>query len=128
MRSCSTEPARSSMRSKWQVFTLAVLAITLTPAVGLAQEGGTGKLLSPQFDLGIWTIVIFVALLLVLWKTAWKPMLEGLHKREATIRGSVEEAQRTREEMERLRTQFKAEMDAAYAKIPQLMDEGGRDA
>src|SRR5437588_5480970 len=100
MRSCSTEPARSSMRSKWQVFTLAVLAITLTPAAGLAQEGGTGKLLSPQFDLGIWTIVIFVALLLVLWKTAWKPMLEGLHKRESSIRGSIEEAQRTREEME----------------------------
>ena len=116
------------MRSTWQVFIQAGLVITLAPAVALAQEGGTGKLLSPQFDLGIWTIVIFVGLLLVLWKAAWKPMLEGLHKREATIRGSVEEAHRTREEMERLRVQFKAEMDQAYAKIPQLMDEARRDA
>src|SRR5437868_1582274 len=109
------------MRRAWQALIPATLAVVLMPAAALAQEHGGGDLLAPQFDLGIWTIVIFLLLLVVLWKAAWKPMLEGLHKREASIRGSVEEARRTREEMEQLRTQFRVEMDQAYAKIPQLM-------
>ena len=96
------------------------------PGIALAQGGN--DILAPRFDLGIWTIVVFVLLLLVLRKAAWQPMIEGLHKREESIRGSVEEARRTRDEMEQLRAHFKSELDAAYAKIPQLMDDARRDA
>ncbi len=86
------------------------------------------NILALKWDLGLWALVVFLLLLFVLGRFAWKPMLEGLQKREETIRGSVEEAKRTREEMEQMREQFKAEMDAAYAKIPQLMDAARRDA
>src|SRR5260370_644963 len=57
-------------------------------------EGGHGAAnpLNPQFDLGIWTIVIFVVLLLVLRKIAWGPMLEGLQRREQNIRQELEDA------------------------------------
>jgi F-type H+-transporting ATPase subunit b len=72
--------------------------------------------------------VVFLLLFFVLGKFAWKPMLEGLQKREETIRSSVEEAKRTRDEMEQLRTKFNVEMDQAYAKIPLLMDEARREA
>jgi F-type H+-transporting ATPase subunit b len=108
-----------------QLLMLAALVMMALPSVALAEEEG-GSLL--RFDLGLWTIIIFVLLLLVLWPLAWKPMIEGLHKREEAIRSSVEESRRTREEMEQLRAQFKAEMDQAYAKIPQLMDAARRDA
>jgi F-type H+-transporting ATPase subunit b len=91
----------------------------------LLAEGG---ILDPRFDLGIWTVVIFVLLLLLLQKTAWGPMLEGLRKREGLIRDSIEEAKRTRAEMERLRTQFQQELAEAHAKIPALMDEARADA
>jgi F-type H+-transporting ATPase subunit b len=106
---------------------LAALALMILPAIALA-EGEGGSLVEPRFDLGIWTIIIFVLLMLLLWPLAWKPMLAGLRHREAAIRDSVEESKRTRAEMEQLRAQFKAEMDAAYAKIPQLMDAARRDA
>jgi F-type H+-transporting ATPase subunit b len=115
------------MLRTWQAIGAAVLGVIMTPAAALAQEHG-GDLLSPQFDLGIWTIIIFVVLLLVLWKTAWTPMLEGLRKREESIRSAVEESRRTRDEMEQLRAGFKTEMDAAYAQIPKLMDDARRDA
>jgi F-type H+-transporting ATPase subunit b len=118
------------MPRAWSTLALVTFSV-LVSAPGLAaaaDKGGGGNILSPQYDLGIWTIVVFVLLLLVLRKTAWGPMLEGLRKREETIRGSVEEARKTREEMERLRAQFKAEMDQAYAKIPAMMDEARRDA
>ena len=112
----------------WQTVALAAIVLPLLPAAAFAADEGGGDILAPRFDLGIWTIVVFVGLLLILSRTAWKPMLEGLRKREETIRGSIEEAKKTREEMEQLRTQFKAEMDQAYAKIPVLMDEARREA
>src|SRR5437773_1376298 len=36
-------------------------------------------------DLTIWTIVVFLLLVLILGKYAWGPMLEGLQKREDAI-------------------------------------------
>ena len=113
------------MLRTWRLFLLTALGALLTPAMAFAQEG---DLMAPRFDLGIWSIVVFVVLMLVLWKAAWKPMLEGLNEREQTIIGSLEEAKRTREEMEQLRARFKAEMDAEYAKIPKLMDDARKDA
>src|SRR5262245_58372100 len=41
------------------------------------------------WDLGLWALVIFVLLLIILRKAAWGPMLEGLQKREETILSSV---------------------------------------
>jgi F-type H+-transporting ATPase subunit b len=113
------------MLRAWQLVGLAAVVLALVPGAALAQGD---DILAPRFDLGIWTIIVFVVLLLVLRKAAWQPMIEGLNKREETIRGSVEEAKRTRDEMEALRVHLKAELDAAYGKIPQLMDEARRDA
>ena len=79
-------------------------------------------------DLGLWSLVVFVLLLLILRKFAWGPIVEGLQTRERTILGSVEEARRTREDMERMRAEFRAELAAAHAQIPALMDEARRDA
>ena len=46
-----------------------------------------------RLDLGIWTMVVFLLLLFVLGKFAWKPMLEGLEQREEAIHAALEEAQ-----------------------------------
>src|SRR5580700_8540798 len=119
---------RLSMLRTWQTVALAAIALTVLPSAALADGDGGGDILAPRFDLGIWTIVVFVGLLVILSRTAWKPMLEGLKKREETIRSSIEEAKKTRDEMEQLRTKFKIEMDQAYAKIPLLMDEARREA
>jgi F-type H+-transporting ATPase subunit b len=112
------------MLRAWQAVALATLALALLPATALAAD----DILAPRFDLGIWTLVIFVLLLLLLRKMAWGPMLEGLQKREQSIRSSVEEAKKTREEMEHLRAQFKAELETAHAQIPKLMDEARANA
>jgi F-type H+-transporting ATPase subunit b len=79
-------------------------------------------------DLGIWTIIVFVLLLLVLRRFAWGPMLDALHQREQYIRTAREEAERSREEAQRLRAQFQAEMDRAAEKVRDLMDQARRDA
>jgi F-type H+-transporting ATPase subunit b len=79
-------------------------------------------------DLGIWAIVIFVLLVFILRKAAWGPMLEGLQKREQSIKSAVEEAKIDREETRRVTAQFQAEMAAKMAAIPKIMEEARRDA
>jgi F-type H+-transporting ATPase subunit b len=66
--------------------------------------------------------------LIVLRRFAWGPILEGLRKREEHIRLAVEEAKLARQETERVRVDFKAQMDKAYAEIPKIMDAARRDA
>jgi F-type H+-transporting ATPase subunit b len=97
--------------------------VLASPALAAEHAEGPTNPLRLEADLGIWAIVVFVVLLLILWRFAWGPLIEGLQKREEMIRGSVDEAKKTREDMERLRLQFKKEMDAAQAQIPALMDQ-----
>jgi F-type H+-transporting ATPase subunit b len=76
----------------------------------------------------IWTLLVFLLLLYVLGRFAWKPMLDALRKREETIRGAVEEAKVARAETERVRADFQAQMAKAYEEIPKLMEKARRDA
>lgn len=61
------------------------------------------KLIS-EFSVGlfIWQSIIFLALLLLLRKYAWKPILKAVNEREANIASSIEQAEKTKEEMRSL--------------------------
>lgn len=55
--------------------------------------GKKDSLLSVEPGLMIWTILIFIILVLILKKYAWKPLLKSLHDREQGIKDSVEKAE-----------------------------------
>ncbi len=57
-----------------------------------------------QVDPGlfIWTILTFLVLLTLLAKFAWRPLLQALAAREETIRKSLADADKARQELERL--------------------------
>jgi F-type H+-transporting ATPase subunit b len=102
--------------------------------VGSAQaapEGGghaAPNAMEFRYDTALWSFVVFVLLLLILGKYAWPPILEGLKKREETIRSSIEEAKKTRTEMEQLRDRFHKEMAEAQQQIPRLMEDARKKA
>jgi len=84
--------------------------------------------LAPDYvTMGV-TLVVFVALLAILYKFAWGPILAGLKKREESIFGARDEAIRVKAEAEQLRTQLQAEYAAANDKIRTMLDEARRDA
>lgn len=58
------------------------------------------KLLS-EFSLGLffWQLLLFIALLLLLKKFAWKPILDAVNERETSIKDSLSAAQKARDEM-----------------------------
>ncbi len=57
-----------------------------------------------QLDPGlfIWTIVTFLALLTLLTKFAWRPLLQALEERQEGIRKSLDDVAQARQELQRL--------------------------
>lgn len=104
------------------------------PKEGNLEKAGGSKVDVPEgifkgsTDLGIWTLVVFGLLVFILGRFAWKPMLEGLRRREENIKAAVEEAQRARDEAQQLRGQLQQEMARSEAKVQQMIEEGRRNA
>lgn len=107
------------------VFLFAVLAMLAGAAPAFAADG---SLLDIRYDTAIFSIIVFVGLLVILRLYAWGPILQGLQKREETIRSSLEEAKKTRSDMEAMRAQFQKELADAHQEIPKLIDEARKDA
>lgn len=57
------------------------------------------SLVEPSFGLIFWMTLTFLTVLFLLAKFAWKPILNGLKEREASIADALNEAKKAREEM-----------------------------
>ena len=85
-------------------------------------------LLKVDPGLFLWTVITFVVLLLILWKAAWKPIVEALDARAEKVRSDIENAEKMRIEAEKQLTEHKALMDKAHAQVAQVIAEGKADA
>jgi F-type H+-transporting ATPase subunit b len=84
------------------------------------QEG----LLKVSPGLLLWTIITFVVLLLILWKAAWKPVVEALDARAEKVRSDIESADRSRLEAEKLLNQHKEMMAEARNEAATIIANG----
>ena len=79
-------------------------------------------------DLAVYTLVVFLLLLAVLYKFAWKPICAALDKREEGIANKIDEANRRFEEAaEKLKVQEK-ELAEAADKARAIVAEAQKDA
>jgi F-type H+-transporting ATPase subunit b len=62
-------------------------------------------LIIPSAGLIFWQLLGFLALLFILIKFAWKPMLASLAEREASIDGALKSAEQARNEMANLKAE-----------------------
>ncbi len=76
----------------------------------------------------IWTMITFVALLIVLRAVAWKPLLGMLEEREKSIRDSLEQAKQARSEAETLMAQHKEMIGKARQEMASIIEKAQRDA
>lgn len=79
-------------------------------------------------DLAIWTGVIFLVVLLILWKSAWGPITLGLQKREEEIAAQIAEALRGNQESQRLLAEYEKKLAAAQDEVRAIIDRARRDA
>ena len=95
----------------------------------LSEEGHEKpSLLSVNPGLIIWTIIIFVLLLLLLSKIAWKPLIKSLNDREASIKDTIENAEKQNKEAQELLEQNKKALSEANATVQKLINEGRDNA
>ncbi len=76
-----------------------------------------------QIDPGVilWTLLIFVCLLFLLKRLAWKPLLHAVDEREKRIRESLETADRVRAESEKSLAEQKALLDVQRQEMAEAM-------
>ncbi len=81
-------------------------------------------MLSINPGLMIWTFIIFLLLLVILAKVAWKPLLASLKTRENAIADSLSRAEQARSDAERLIAENKQERVKAEEEVQKALREG----
>ena len=76
-----------------------------------------------SFGLFIWQIVIFVGLILLLKKFAWKPILDAVNDREEGIKNALLSADNARKEMQNLQSDNQRILQEARMERDTLLKE-----
>lgn len=98
------------------------LALASPAALRAAEEGEPG-LFSINLGLSIWTIVVFLLLLVLLKKFAWGPILTSVEEREHGIQSSLDEAARLRAEASELLEEHRRQMADSRRQANQIIAE-----
>jgi F-type H+-transporting ATPase subunit b len=85
-------------------------------------------LVQPDPGLFIWTILTFLVLVALLARFAWRPLLQALERRQATIAQSLDDAQRARQELERLQREAAQMLASARAEAESIVARSRSDA
>jgi F-type H+-transporting ATPase subunit b len=102
------------------------LALAL-PARVFAQggaEGGGGGLFDINTGVSAWTLLVFVALILILGKVAWGPILAAVEAREKSIQANLDQAAQRNAEAAKLLEEHRAQIADARRQASELIAEG----
>ena len=112
-----------------------VLFLTLAAVPVLAAEHSPGAAaadavnpLDFKVNTAIWTAVVFVLLLVVLQKFAWRPIADGLDNREKRIADDIAAAERSNQEAKQLLVQYQERLAGAEGEIREMIERGRREA
>lgn len=85
-------------------------------------------LLDPELGTAFFTVIIFVALVIVLRATAWSPISKGLKDRENSIRDSIEAAAKAKADAERQTRELESKIAQAQAEGAKQLAQARADA
>jgi F-type H+-transporting ATPase subunit b len=114
---------------KQRFLTAAVLATTVLSLTASAQEHEVS--LSPfagNVGNAVWTLVIFVLVVILLGKFAWGPVLGLLKQREEFIHKSLSDAKHDRDEAEARLKEYAVKLQSAQREAIGIIEDARRDA
>jgi F-type H+-transporting ATPase subunit b len=79
-------------------------------------------------DLALWTFVMFLVLLLVLSKFAWKPIAKALEEREHAIESNIAKAEGAAAEARAMLADYEKKLAGASDEVRAMLEEARRDA
>ena len=104
------------------------MALLLAGQVAWAAEGSESNLFAGDIGNVVWTLVIFLLVIVVLGKFAWGPLLGGLQQREEFIRRSLQEAKQDRESAEARLKDYEVQLAGAKTEAAEIVESSRRAA
>jgi F-type H+-transporting ATPase subunit b len=101
-----------------------VLSLAAPSLAFAAQAGGKPNLLSPNYGVMFWTLLIFIVLLFVLSKYAFKPLIAAVEAREEALEAAIAAARNDREAAAKLLAEQQQLLDAARAEAQKFIADG----
>jgi F-type H+-transporting ATPase subunit b len=104
-----------------------VLLVLTSPAAAAAQETGLNPF-AGNVGNAVWTLVIFLLVVVVLGKFAWGPVLSLLQERERFIHKALSDAKHDRHEAETRLKEYSEKLQAARMEAAGLVEQARRDS
>ncbi len=108
------------------------LATASEDAHGAAHGAAHGEVntnpLEFKKDLALWTGVVFLLLLAILWKFAWGPIRDGLDKREQGIADQIAQAETANEQARELLAVYEKKLEGAKDEVHEILVKARQDA
>ena len=87
------------------------------------------KLISEfSFGLFFWQLFIFIGLIFLLKKFAWKPILDAVNERESSIKEALSSAEKAKDEMEAVQADNKKILQQARVEKEAMLAEAKKTA
>jgi F-type H+-transporting ATPase subunit b len=90
-------------------------------------EEGSPNIIEAQAPLAIWTVIVFVGLLLVLGKYAWKPLMKALAERESHLEQVLLDSERARNEAEAIAAENRRHLAQAADEARLMIEQAVKD-
>jgi F-type H+-transporting ATPase subunit b len=97
-----------------------IASVTVTAAAESSDSGGS-FLVKPSVGLMVWTLVVFVASMVILGRLAFPRIAEALDKRQRAIEDSIDTAERTKQEAEQLLAEYRERLTEARAQADEIV-------
>jgi F-type H+-transporting ATPase subunit b len=81
-----------------------------------------------QTDLAVWSFAVFLGLFGLLTAFAWKPIMQGLEKREQGIADQIAETKAANEEAKRMLASYERRLSEAADEVRGMLEEARRDS
>ena len=88
----------------------------------------TYEVIDWRTDLALFSALVFLGLLAVLGPTAWKPIMQGLEKRERGIADNISRAEKAANEASAKLAEYEAKLAAAAQESQRIVAEARKDA
>ncbi len=75
----------------------------------------------------LWTIVTFLALVVLLKRYAWGPLLTAIADREARLKSDADAAEAARAEAQRIKDELSGRLASVEARRQEVLDQAARD-
>jgi F-type H+-transporting ATPase subunit b len=79
-------------------------------------------LISPNVGLMVWTLILFVLSMVLLWRLAFPRISEALDKRQRAIEDSIDAAERTRHEADELLSEYRERLAEARKQAEDIVE------